>query len=184
MTELEKLQKANIYLEKLANGINPINDLPVADIDVVNNVQIARCFFYMSDILQELIKKEEKNERKKETKRPFVISDGQLQKYSPSTTPITITKVTKRINRLINEEESGKLNYNVILKWLVTIGAMAVEAFPDGSTRRYPTDNGKKLGIVTEEKIGPDGPYIAVLYDKNAQQFIVDNMRSILGHDI
>ena len=56
MTELEKMERAKMYMEKLANGINPIDDSPVPDGDTVNNVRISRCFFFVSDILEQVIK--------------------------------------------------------------------------------------------------------------------------------
>ena len=31
MTELEKIQRAKMYLDKLANGINPLTDQPTPD---------------------------------------------------------------------------------------------------------------------------------------------------------
>ena len=45
MTELEKIKRAKMYMDKLANGINPIDETMVPDEDVVNNVRISRCFF-------------------------------------------------------------------------------------------------------------------------------------------
>ena len=42
MTELETLQRAKMYVEKLANGIDPITDFEIHDDSVINNiVQIA-----------------------------------------------------------------------------------------------------------------------------------------------
>ena len=55
MTELETLQRAKMYLDKMANGIDPISDLPVPDSDCINQVKISRCLFYVSDILCKLI---------------------------------------------------------------------------------------------------------------------------------
>ena len=55
MTELEKIQYAKSFMDKLANGINPLDDSPVPDEDIVNNVRISRCFFYVSDILRQVI---------------------------------------------------------------------------------------------------------------------------------
>ena len=40
MTELEKIAYAKSFIDKLANGINPIDDQPVAEYDVVNNVRL------------------------------------------------------------------------------------------------------------------------------------------------
>ena len=47
MTELEKVAYAKTFVDKLANGINPIDDQPVAENDVINNVRLSRCFFYV-----------------------------------------------------------------------------------------------------------------------------------------
>ena len=55
MTELEKMQRAKMYIDKLANGINPIDDEPAADSDIINNVRLSRCLFYVSDILRQVI---------------------------------------------------------------------------------------------------------------------------------
>lgn len=44
MTELEKMQRAKMYIDKLANGINPIDDAAAPENDVINNVRLSRCF--------------------------------------------------------------------------------------------------------------------------------------------
>ena len=55
MTELEKIERAKLYMDKLANGINPIDDTMAPDEDIINNVRLSRCFFYVSDILRQEI---------------------------------------------------------------------------------------------------------------------------------
>lgn len=55
MTELAKMQRAKMYIDKLANGINPIDDTPAADSDIINNVRLSRCLFYASDVLRQVI---------------------------------------------------------------------------------------------------------------------------------
>ena len=52
MTELEKIQRAKMYIDKMANGINPITDEQTVDDDTLNNVRVSRCLFYVSDILR------------------------------------------------------------------------------------------------------------------------------------
>ena len=39
MTEIEIIARAQMYLEKLANGVNPLTDEEVAENDVINNVR-------------------------------------------------------------------------------------------------------------------------------------------------
>ena len=55
MTELEKLEYAKTFIDKLASGINPIDNSPIPEGEVANNVRISRCFFYVSDILRQVI---------------------------------------------------------------------------------------------------------------------------------
>ena len=47
MSELELMQHAKTYLDKLANGIDPITDQEVPADDVINHVRISRCLFYV-----------------------------------------------------------------------------------------------------------------------------------------
>ena len=45
MTELEKIQRAKMYIDKMANGINLITDEQTTDDDTLNNVRVSRCLF-------------------------------------------------------------------------------------------------------------------------------------------
>ena len=55
MTELEIMQHAKGYLDKLAKGIDPLTDREVPENDIINNVRISRCLFYVSDVLRQVI---------------------------------------------------------------------------------------------------------------------------------
>ena len=48
---MEKLATAKVWIEKLANGINPLNDELVKEDDLINNVHISRCLFYVTELL-------------------------------------------------------------------------------------------------------------------------------------
>ena len=54
MTELEKIAYAQTFIEKLANGINPLDDTPIPEGDIANNVRLSRCFFFVSDVLKKV----------------------------------------------------------------------------------------------------------------------------------
>ena len=47
MTELETMQRAKMYLDKLARGVDPITDRELPEDTVLNNVRICRCLHYV-----------------------------------------------------------------------------------------------------------------------------------------
>ena len=104
MTELEKIEYAKAFIDKLANGINPLDDSPVADGDIVNNVRLSRCFFYVSDILRQIIDaggiSVEKATRKK--KKSFFISQQEREGIKISEKPLSVTEIANYLNSLID----------------------------------------------------------------------------------
>lgn len=52
---IELLKHAKGYIEKMANGINPLTDEKIPDNELINNVRISRCLFYVNDILGEIL---------------------------------------------------------------------------------------------------------------------------------
>ena len=177
MEELEVLQRAKTYIDKLANGINPLNNQPVDEDDVVNNVRLTRCFFYVSDILRQVI---ENGGCVKRTKRvPFTISDEALNNFEYSDSPIPITHVVGRINNLIDTNEVKKLSYKVVSNWLKEMGLLEDANGRYGKAKRCPTATGEEMGIAIERRIGSRGEYFAVYYNRNAQEFIVNHVQAI-----
>lgn len=43
-----KLKVAIDWINKLANGMNPLDGSTLSDSDIVNNIHISRCLFYVS----------------------------------------------------------------------------------------------------------------------------------------
>lgn len=177
MTELEKIAYAKTYIEKLANGINPLTDQPVPDADSINNVRISRCLFYVSDLLRQIVENGGVSRIKTKTaKVPFQLDYEARKNFRYSETPIPISEITRRINELIQSEDMKKLNYKFISDWLIQAGFLVLVTNDDGMTTRKPTDNGIQLGITLEQRQGQNRVYTVVVYNKVAQQFILDNL--------
>lgn len=184
MTELEKIESAKAYVVKLANGINPIDDSPVADSDIVNNVRISRCLFYVSDILQQVIDNKGVVKRTvvKTLKESFSITQEQISLFHFSNEPITVSEIAKRINEVADlKENQSKLKPADINTALVEMGALEIVTSYNGKTRKLPTKMGESIGIIAQERTGQYGVYINVLFSKAAQQFIVDNIDAIVN---
>ena len=54
MTEVEKIAYARSFIDKLAKGINPLDNTPIPDGDVAKNERLSKCFSYVSDILRQV----------------------------------------------------------------------------------------------------------------------------------
>lgn len=180
MTEIDKIARAQMYLEKLANGINPLDGTDVPENDIVNNVRISRCMFYVSDILKQIVENKGKFKVEMPDRVPFSVTPEQLLHFQFSDTPLSISEITKRINALIDTIYVKELKLGSITEWLVSINMLS-SITVNNNTRRRPTESGKNLGITTEERSGLYGHYEAVLYSRNAQQFIIDNIDAVIN---
>ena len=79
MTELETMMRAKQYIESLANGKNPLTGQNVNDDDIINNIRISRCLFYVSGVLQKVIDnggEVQKVKSKKSQREEFNLTDG------------------------------------------------------------------------------------------------------------
>lgn len=179
MTEIEKIAYAKLFVDKLANGINPLDDSLIKDDDIINNVRISRCLFFVSDVLKQVI--ENGSKKKKSTKVPFALTMEKRAKFKYSDTPISVSEITKRFNDLITNEDMKKLSHRNITEWLVSIEMLYEMIKPDGKTTKHPTEHGMSIGITTESRTGMRGEYLVTLYNINAQEFIVNNLDAVLA---
>ena len=187
MTELEKIAYARSFIEKLANGINPLDDTPIPDGDLCNQVRLSRCFFYVSDILRQVVESggigapapvfaERPHYAKK---APFSLSPEAAAGFAFSERPIGITELTKRINALVDLDTMQPIRYRSIVMWLMSIGMLESAGGRYGGATRCPSAEGERIGISIEQREGPNGTYFSVCYNAEAQAFILDNIAAI-----
>lgn len=175
MIDPEKLKVAKEWVEKLANGINPLTKEPVKDDDVVNNVHISRCLFYVAEML-DLIKER----RPRETRLPFSMTVEEASQI-PVSGPLGITMVVKAINDCI-PENMRSLNFVQVIKWLRSEGYMEEVVIDEKHKTNLPTAKGEALGIKIHLQQGIDGQdYRRVYYTETAQRFIYNNIETIVA---
>ena len=179
MTELEKIAYAKSFIDKLANGINPLDDTPVPEGDLANNVRLSRCFFYVSNILGQVY--ENGGIGKVEKTIPFSITPGQLANFETSPYSISGSEIAKKLAALVKNPLMKSFSVPKLNQWLMQKGFLYEITDPQGKPRKIPTEQGRAMGISAETKMGRDGEYIAVLFDTKAQRFIVNNIYEILN---
>ncbi len=168
----EKLRFATEWISKLANGVNPINDNTLSENDIVNNIHISRCLFYVANLLENI-----------GTPKPRVRKQYELefQLDQEAAAKVLITEATgisifvKEINMVI-PENMRPLSVTQVTEWLVSVGYLEERQRNNGHKYKIPTELGTSIGITTIWKEGRQGGYLAVSYDSNAQNFILENL--------
>lgn len=178
MTELEKMERAQMYLKKMTEGINPITDEYADENDTINNVRVSRCLFYISEILQKVIDNGGEVVKISSPAKhgDFFITDEQRAKLSIIPRPVTSKVITDKINDITDENGCRKFAARWISEYFVSIGLLI-----QMEGMKVVSDSGKEFGIITEDKVTQYGkPYTAIEYSPDAQQFIIDNIDAIL----
>lgn len=190
MTEKEKLMLARKYIDYLARGFNPIDESPISNDDIVRNIKISRCLLYVSDVLGEVIekgiadtKKVYYNKEKKAVKEDFYISYEDRERFVFSASPLTVSEIANSLTELVDGEKYNPLKATVINEWLLNNGFLK-EELRYGKSHKTVTDEGKLIGIIEEEKISQAGiPYKRITHSIESQQFIIDNLDSIMEYN-
>ena len=180
MTELEIMQRAKMYMDKLAQGIDPITDRPLPGDTALNQVRLARCFSYVSGVLDQVIANGG-NVGAGPKLQPFAISPEQLAMVRLSQEPVTVSWLVESLAGAVNDPGMKKLGTTVITNWLLNQGFLEKITTPEGKNIRVPTAKGLAMGMTSETRQGKDGEYQMVRYDLNAQRFVLDHLMEMLG---
>lgn len=182
MDDFELTCRAKIYIEKLANGINPLTDDNVPEGDIVNNVKISRCLFFVADVLEKIIENGGcvQPMRKKKHRERFYVQKDDLKDFEYTDTPITITHVAERINRFVDTANMRRLYYRQILVWLKSAGYLKDANGEYGKSAYCPTQLGANNGISMRKVTRDTGEYYVLCYARRAQEIIVDNIEKII----
>ncbi|CBK74998.1 hypothetical protein CIY_23470 [Butyrivibrio fibrisolvens 16/4] len=52
--DINKLDTAILYLQRIADGKNPVNNMPAESDSVLNNPNVIRCMYFTKEILEEV----------------------------------------------------------------------------------------------------------------------------------
>ena len=180
MTDLDKMMRAEQYIRKMAEGINPITDETVSEQDMINNVRITRCLYYVSDVLREVIANNGVVSRKRnnvDKKADFFLTDEQRASIVLFDEPVYARSIAEKLNEFVEVNNCKKFSIRWITEYFLSIGML--EMF-EGNKRA--TEAGREFGIISEKRYGyeADG-YWANLFTPDAQRFIVDNLDAIIA---
>lgn len=174
MYDLNKLKVAETYIKAMAEGYNPITNQSVSENDMINNIHISRCLFYVSDVLKSVISKEQRNSP---AKSAYFITQEQIETLKLFQHPVYIKELAVVLNTFSDENGCKRFQEKWVSEYMIKTGFMEyLDRF------KVATEAGKNLGIITEEKeSAKTGIYYTNRYTTAAQQFIIDNIEAIVS---
>lgn len=175
MTEREKVEEAKRWIDCLAQGIHPVTGEILPDSDVVNNVRVSRCLFYVSDLLRRQL---DRFFPEKGSCSPSL--DGTRMSFSAR--PIPVSDLARRLSAAAQLPDGQKIPYRLVVEWLLATGFLREVIRTDGHKSRRPTQKGEQLGIVVESRTENGRNYPVVLYKENAQHFVAEHLDEILAY--
>ena len=182
MTELEVMQRAKMYMDKLAQGIDPITGNEIPEDSVLNQVRLARCFFYVSGVLQQVIDNGG-IVGSKSKKREFVLTPQLLSRLAPAEHPLRISEFVGMLAAATDDPNTKRPSTTAMTDWLLSKGFMEKVPNAEGKQQRVPTEAGRRIGMYTETRQGQYGEYTAVYYSTEAQRFLLDHLEEIFKAD-
>lgn len=121
MENMEKIKAAKAYIDKLANGIDPISGREMPGDALLNDVHLTRCFFFVSETLGAVIKNGWVSKAIKNV--PFYITSEQKREVSIEDKCYFSYFIT-RINEVAEGNGCMKLSRVRVYYWLVLKGFM------------------------------------------------------------
>lgn len=183
MDEVEKIKYTKAFIDSLAEGINPLNGEPIPEGDLLNNVRISRCMFYVSTLLDKLCSGKgltaPKKKLKNADKQPFSITDDCIRNFEYVNADVYASDIANKLNALIDADAIQKIKVSAITEWLTNEGYLQLHDSANGKAYKKPTDAGKELGISEEFRSGNLGGYFVLRYNINAQKYIVEHANAI-----
>ncbi|MBR1615934.1 MAG: hypothetical protein IJ673_10725, partial [Treponema sp.] len=122
MTKVDcnKLNTALIYGERITEGHNPFNNIPVDTDSVINNPNVIRCMFFIKDVLEEIKRNDGYIGRRPRSNRDNTKSNYPFEvlEHFEYTGEKTITKLIDQLNSLADMAIYKKLSYSPVRNWL------------------------------------------------------------------
>lgn len=179
--DLAKLETAIKYVERIAEGNNPVNNLPMEEDAVLNNPNVIRCMYFVKGVLEEVRSNGGVigGRKVKEPREPFPFEILEQFRYERDQ---SIMYVLKQIQAPLEGRKVKKLSAKTVTNWLKAAGYLTVAYSEEvGKETTLPTAKGKELGIYTEVRSVPGNTYLAVIYNQNAQEFVVRNLEKMVN---
>lgn len=177
--EQAKLDVAIKYVERIADGCNPVNNVPLENDDILNNPNIIRCMYFIKDVLEE-VQRNGGMIGGKSGKGPALPFPVEVLDSFTYVEDKSITHVLNQIYEPIADMNVKKVSVTKVTATLKEEGYLLDEPNPEtGKTRKVPSMRGRELGIYTVEREYNGRIYESVTYNQDAQKYVVELIRKL-----
>ena len=186
---LKLVAHAKDYIDSLARGYNPLTGEEVAEDDVVNQVRISRCLFFVSEVLGEVLENGAPGGAERTRGVPFAAetrqrpvpfaADDLPEEEIVAPYPVTVSTFVKAVNAA-KAPNMRSLRISALTNWLSDQGYLETETV-DGKARRRVTPQGEELGVSETARQGYDGAYYSIRYSTEAQRFLLERLPAIVA---
>ena len=178
--DLEKLDKAIIYAERMADGRVPYSNQPIEN-DVLNNPNVIRSMYFIKEVLEEVrandgvVGRRAGKSRAPASAFPFEVLDKfEYQSDKP------VSYVLRQFAELTGDQNIRVISAAKVNKWLEANGFITKTVVNESGEESWiPTEKGEEIGLVTEQRGEPGREYTLVIYGKQAQEFLANNLKKI-----
>ena len=181
--DAEKLEKAIIYVRRMADGRVPYSNQPMED-EILNNPNVIRCMYFVADVLREVQANKgivggrsgRSASARKQAAYPYEVLEGfRYQEDLP------VSRVLEQFRALAGDPEVRMVSAASVNKWLAENGYLTrTQIGASGQTGWTSTDRGEAIGIHAELVDSMNGrQYIRLTYTRPAQEFLAAHYREI-----
>lgn len=182
--DMNRLDVAIRYIQRIADGCNPVTNELVEDDAVLNDPNVIRCMFFVKDVLEEVRRSNGviSSRRTKSRKEPFPF---EILKHFQYQEDKTISHLLEQIHAPAEGLDIKKISPQTITGWLKTAGYLTVEyCLEVRKESTMPTEKGRALGIYTEVRTYGANSYLTVIYNRQAQEFLTTNFEAIVNGEV
>ena len=181
--DMRRLEVAIKYIERIADGRNPVNNRPVEDDAVLNDPNVIRCMFFVREVLNAVKENDGmiSGRASKTAKSPFPFDCLSKFAYVDDT---SISHFLNRLKDLSPDPNVKGIHTKIVTDWLKSKGYLI--DIPDeytGKFRTEATESGIAFGLYMQERMSAYGQvYRMVMYSQKAQEFLVAHLEEIVGN--
>ena len=183
MTELETIVFTKGFIDKMAQGINPINGEKLPATDLLNNVRVSRCLYLVSDYLRQIIENGGLHvDPPRRSCVPFALSPEAVVQFPFSDTPLTLQDLVNRLNSLTGRSDMASLHPQSLTAALAEKGLLEVSVQAKTQTVSV-TQEGLAAGLLMQEKRLAGSVCQVLTLDLQAQALVLDLLPRIIEID-